>query len=563
VILALVSLAGGVLCKGAAPPWDAKNPSEPVKLTCEDPEHEERPTNTKRRWLEVLKHYYDPDKKVNGDPDEDDDPSIGKTSATEEPNIFDRVIKHPWPLPTGTSEATIICPDVVFKSRLLVGLVARPSDVTPQEIEVLEQGFIDTYQSIECGERTILSVTILRASANTTSRRSLQKSTNYVDTTYDYEVEIRCMRCGPNPTLTADTGRRILKNPHALPNKQSTPHHYLREELRRNTEEDLCSDACPAPSVAELVTAYNKTVTDFKATGELQNVAAVTDNFAELQEVYCSSEVNEFEKVISVTFEGDPITNTAPSDEELRVLESAFVDSYNSANALNTKICDLNFTVALEAELTHEDSGVGRERMLQTGQYSYRKKARFSCHGSRCQENPDIVHEKSPRSLLATTSELPIPAFMHSADRHLQMGIDECFCPANDPEERLPTNDELTSTYNSLIQFLRGEGKITSVIGVTEVDATEDEFSTTQAPFTTPTKEAMEPTFTCTLDVFECPSGIFVSRDPASNCKFPDCVPPTPLPPTNVLPKKSSDEPSHEPTGEPSFVIFSEWLPDK
>jgi len=261
-------------------------------------------------------------------------------------SLYTKVPKTAPPTPAPSSPTTapptrtqdFICTDVFFISRLLVGIVARPSDVTLQEIEVLGQGFIDTYQNDDCGDRTIESVKILQASANTTSRRSLQESTNFVDTTYEYEVETRCKRCGPNPTVTKDGERRILRNPHALSNKQNTTphHHYLREELRRSTQENLCSDACPAPLVADLVAAYNDTVTNFKATGDLQNVAAVTDNFAELKKVECSRMITEFMEVITVSFDGDP------SDAELRVLESAIVDAYNSANALNTKICDLH-----------------------------------------------------------------------------------------------------------------------------------------------------------------------------------------------------------------------------
>jgi hypothetical protein len=48
----------------------------------------------------------------------------------------------------------------MFNSQLLVGFMGRPSAVTQDEIAVLEQAFITSYESIECGDRTIDSVMI-------------------------------------------------------------------------------------------------------------------------------------------------------------------------------------------------------------------------------------------------------------------------------------------------------------------------------------------------------------------------------------------------------------------
>lgn len=138
------------------------------------------------------------------------------------------------------------------------------------------------------------------------------------------------------------------------------------------------------PRRRSCLASYNNTITDLRDEGDLVNVVSVAEDIAEQETVNCTSKVTEFDTTANVTFEGDP--DNAPSNEELESLASSFVESYNSANALNSEICDSFFRVAVEAKIDHTDENSGRVRKLKTkGIYKYVLRIRGHCRG--CQRN--------------------------------------------------------------------------------------------------------------------------------------------------------------------------------
>jgi hypothetical protein len=58
---------------------------------------------------------------------------------------------------------------------------------------------------------------------------------------------------------------------------------------------------------------------------------------------------------------------------------------------------------------------------------------------------------------------------MESDSRWLQASVEDCFCPVDSPDLRAPSEDEFELVYNELIQFLRAEGKVTTITSVDEV----------------------------------------------------------------------------------------------
>jgi len=436
-----------------------------IKDCGNDLEHKETPAKHEARRVKVIKHYYDPEIQA---------PTPYQASIPD--NVFSpsHFIKHYWagppsppapsPLATPSLRATDPCPEIPFEVRILVGLIGRPADVFPQELEVLKQSFINTYLSLECGDRKIDNITIVEDEGIifdvTARRRRLQDSTNYRSFTYLFIVSGSCKGCNENPRLfTGGVARRKLGQENFWDPEQ----HYLREEMKRNLQDDPC--ACPAPAQEDFIVAYNDTVTSLVAAGILTNVVSITDNFAELEKVNCADEVTELESFGTITFQGDP--NAPPSDDELRALETSCVEAYNAAGVLNSQTCDLLFVIARGVVFSpFADENVRRqERMLQSGEYKFNVELSRSCRG--CNTNERIWGEsQGRRTLQSTWSSVKVePLPQPSSGRHLQTSLtDGCFCPIGNPEARLPSEKDFDVLYNGFIAFQRGEGEVTSIV---------------------------------------------------------------------------------------------------
>jgi len=312
----------------------------------------------------------------------------------------------------------------------------------------LEQGFIDAYTDVECGDRNITNVTIVTSAieeAPDTMARSLQDSTNYRSFTYIFRANGRCRGCSQNRRIFGEGAGRLL-------------------EGKVTTQRDLQDDCpCPPPSDDAFLLSFNVTITELLGNGTLVNVVGVNNNFSELEKVNCTSEVTEFEAGASLTLEGE--VDTEISESELTVLETAFVDAYNEANAMNSETCDLLFLVAVEVELTSVND-TNRVRRLQSNrQYKYEVRVHGSCRG--CPRNPCLFGESQGRRSLSSSIEV-LPQFMQDSGRYLQTS-DDCYCPLGDPELRLATKEEFQAIFNAIIQYLRNEGILTTVTSVVEV----------------------------------------------------------------------------------------------
>ena len=364
-----------------------------------------------------------------------------------------------------TTEA---CEEVDLESRFLVGLIARPADITLQEIDALERGFIDAYANVECGDRVIDNVTIITDGGGeslSNASRLLQTSTNFRSVTHIFMANGLCRGCKSNKRFFAETQGRFLEESYFVihHNEGASVDRYLQDEAE-------CP--CLPPTENAFLLSYNLTIAELVSNGTLANVVGVNRNFAELEEVNCTSEVTEFEATASLTFAGDADTNIPASD--VSFLEVACVDSYNEANALNSETCDELFRVVLEAELTPVEDSTSRH-LQSNGNFNYDLRVRGSCRG--CGPNTRLFGESQGRKLLTSTGDTFPP--YHYDSRYLQISTEDCFCPADDPEMRAATEEEFQLVYSEQIVVLRNEGVLTSV---TDVVAVEEEPRSTAAP---------------------------------------------------------------------------------
>lgn len=374
---------------------------------------------------------------------------------TDPPNVYKRPFRQstrpttPAILsPTTTSSP---CDDevVVFESRTLVGLISRPSELSYQEIDVLEKAFADAYSAIDCGVRRMINVTMItslvRDPTDLTSR-ALQGSTNSADRSYHYQSFTECKGRGPCKQNTSPTMRRAVRD---LQN------------------DDDCT--CPPPTEGDFLLSFNNAIQDLVASGELVSVFGANDNFAELEKVECTGDPKPFETTVSVVFEGNGEGGDI-SDSELAALEAAFVDAYNEANVFNRKTCDSEHLVAANVKLTRFDNG---RRLQGSGRYRYRGPLDGICR--KCKDNPNPFSEsQGRRSAFASYGHKG--TFQYSSDhltRLLQTVTDGCYCPRVDPEPRRATTEEFQGSYNKIIEYLREEGIVQTVTSVAEVNATE------------------------------------------------------------------------------------------
>jgi hypothetical protein len=341
--------------------------------------------------------------------------------------------------------------EVTFEARILIGMIGRPDDVTSAEISLLENAFVDAYANAECGDRDIDDVTIA-TDMNTDGSRSrvLQTSSNNRDFTYIFQASGRCRGCQPNSRLFGEAVN--LRD--------------LQAAVNSDSEEDE-SCPCEAPSDDDFLLSFNSTIQGLRSDGLLANIVGV-NSVAELEELECPSEESFFETSASITFEGD--TGTEPSQSELEALASTFVDAYNEANLLNGETCDLLFRVASEASLIRtEASSENRTRGLQSSQqYNYQVRVRGSCRG--CGRNTRLFGESQGRKLgKSSTLSGALPEFTPHEDYHRMLQGSSCFCPVDNPELRASTENEFQDIYNEQVDYLRGEGEVTSVSSVVAV----------------------------------------------------------------------------------------------
>lgn len=320
-------------------------------------------------------------------------------------------------------------------SQLLVGFMGRPSAVTHDEIAVLEKAFKLTYESLACGDRTITSVKI--DTGIDRDYKLPKDSDNTRPFTFKAAVTGQCHDCGKDARLF-----------------WSKPD----------------SSACHPPTEEKFVASYNKIIKHLKADGKLENVVSVTDNFAEMEDIDCSDQV-EMDTQIRVSFQGgdDP-----PSPSELYALQKAFEESYNEANNLNSETCDPLlrgvFTASFGKPIFQNVTLDGSRRL--NGNWIYNTTTGLYClprFPSRC-----ASHDKGGerRELFSDTKDFPLSVpSLARVHRKLQFfpSTEECICPIDDPDPQGPTEQIHLEYYNQIIQFLRAEGTITSITSVVDI----------------------------------------------------------------------------------------------
>jgi hypothetical protein len=252
-----------------------------------------------------------------------------------------------------------------------------------------------------------------------------------------------------------------------------TPHHYLRDSSFHRRTQETCVGC---PTIEKFVTSYADAIASLQTDGRLVNVANLDRTIVEQERVECPSDnLTDFESVVDVTFN----LTAEPSDVELEVLGRSFVESYNQENALNGETCDLSFRVVESAVASKADNATvnSRNRKLGNGANEVytlifngkckdcKSKSKSTCDGcSRraLHSGNTIQNDERPEWMLGDAG-LPY------RNRGLQDTAIQCYCPIGNPEERLPSIEELLAAYDDNVQFLANEGALTSVSSVVDI----------------------------------------------------------------------------------------------
>jgi hypothetical protein len=184
----------------------------------------------------------------------------------------------------------------------------------------------------------------------------------------------------------------------------------------------------------------------------------------------CPSDSASFESDVVVGFAGYLDNAT---EDQLLALEQAFLESYNSANALSTEICDLSFRVVTNVTIVADGSLSRRlQQQVATNRtkivtFKFRFRVTGSCRG--CAKSTNLFNDALRRTLVVAEESLPRLIQITSTP-------DGCVCPVN-AAVRGPTVSEFSAIFSRSISALQEAGTLTFIQNIVdnpvEVDAVE------------------------------------------------------------------------------------------
>ena len=462
-----------------------------------------------------------------------------------------------------------------FDSNLVGEYLGTPELLTADEVKLLEDAFLDSYNEVAsglCDEEfhTMSKITIFASELENTSNRyrELQRLAALNGNTISNEVRSRrfslkiyaigrCRGCKRETDLFDDAFRRLQYTKDTLSTggvtlidrrpidnpSDGTKLVWKRSEYNCDclAKKDLPSRP---PGLDEFKNSYGKKVKALSNEGLLKSVTEAL-GISQVVEVECGGLQDTFTSEVVVDAEGDP-ENITP--EEVTIMKDLFIQSY--ATSIES-ICDSLFRVAVGADLSIEESS----RRLQTSSlasstsgrrrpFRFRFKVTGKCMG--CKSEDRLFDDAFRRSL---ADEFHFQPFVNVNHRDLGYIFNgkECYCVKNAPD-RPPSNVEFGDIFS--VNVVEASLPNVFYIGeVTQVDDTMPSASpslspTTQTPSMAPTEfptlsPTDSPTDTPTVTESNMPSTPFPSARPSHS-------------PSNPTVPTESPMPSPEPSGSPS-----------
>ena len=371
-----------------------------------------------------------------------------------------------------------------FEISVILQFSGYPEYVTDEQLSVLEETFLETFNDLnslnaekcDLSFREVTGISI-STDANLSVRR-LESITPIV-VTWEAEPKVssmltprarkllspsilslsarvygRCRGCMSNSTLF-DDDKNIVR--------RDLVNHIQRRSLQLSSE-DQCF--CPinadigAPTSAIFTAAYERNVKSMNHTEPLHFVENILE-VVELEEVKCVAELSQFESYIVLEFYGDVNNSTA---DQLAVLKQAFLESYNTANSLDTTTCDLQFRVVNEVDIAI--NGTASRRLIANplsqnstyARFTFRFTLRGTCRG--CKRDSNLFQD-AVRRKLSSPSENKLPRFLQNVSNN------DCLCPVN-AELRAPTVEEFTSIFTSELAVLQDDDTLTFIEGIAD-----------------------------------------------------------------------------------------------
>jgi hypothetical protein len=415
--------------------------------------------------------------------------------------------------------------DVIgINERVLVRMMGSPKDLTLTEIGLFETTFRDTYNILAVpacyggSYMTITSVNVQEDFLNSTDVGGDSTGGTTQEFTLRVQITGTCRGCKKDSLFTLSTKRRLeqdslygnrgLDEDHYLDEDSESSHRgdtgaseasHLYSQADRDTLEldDLGEDddnlarsggkgkgkgnapsAAPSPlppcpdCIPPLESAFaislNAGLAFLKVNNTLVNIDSV-EKVTELDEIGCETDIVEFATDVFVDFLGDV---SKMDDAQLRILEQAFLQTYNELNLLGDGTCDVFFRqiVDVQAEL---DGELNRRRNLQTSvleilPFSIRFRIFAVCRNC---DPKSVIFSFASRRVLQS-------AFRNGGNKNyraLQGATNDlCFCRF-DAERRTPSRVEFQKAFSVALNIEQHSNVtfINSVGRALEVDAVE------------------------------------------------------------------------------------------
>ena len=309
-------------------------------------------------------------------------------------------------------------------------------------------------------------------------------------------VDVECRNCTTETTMFSSSSIANESNVE-LPSSKSSPLLSLlatREAFAKSGSECYCSSTFPfqgrAPTTSEFRAVLDGTALELEGLEEIGDADDVqlVEEVIEVKSVECSEDVSQFTSTVFVGLQGDLDLVT---DEEKRVLETTFQDSYNE---ISFSRCDSFFRNILDVTLvpaSTESSLFGKRQtttsLFDTGNIttnvnstsevpSDNDLALYRIVGE-CRDCPvsdsgtfPLFDDSFRRAL--TEREVFISASGNIETRHLQ-SLSGCLCPINtNPDQPADiSTDEFLVRYDSAVVRLGEDGTLVNVAGVSDIES--------------------------------------------------------------------------------------------
>ncbi|CAB9517018.1 unknown protein (Partial), partial [Seminavis robusta] len=280
-----------------------------------------------------------------------------------------------------------------------------------------------------------------------------------------FEVLAECRNCGPYTTLFQSSNDNTNGSSVFLPTTSTSTGQTAKSGVVLRQGLGLTDDGCLCPRLDDTTVFRAPTLEEFIASflSELAKIELPPqkEDFTELKDVSCSSDVREFTSYVFLDFTMNSSSNfqTIPEQDQ-NVLEQSFTSLYNQ---LSFHSCDPFFRNVLAAKLELNADAVLVRRQLQAQKnldlFFANRTAENGTNATQTQTETPIAH-----NLNETTPEMVARAT--TGARNLQGNTLLCVCPADGNQIDEFSKEDFLDYFNADVVQYQEDGVLQAVTGI-------------------------------------------------------------------------------------------------